>query len=470
LDAGAYRNPHSRRTGAAVRNAAAKAAEHLKLRTWLALATVLALIAFAVYEAAIAVRLWRVLPFMDQWETVSLYQSVMNHPWSIPWLLFQEHNEHRLPLTKLAFLVDFTWFDARSTFVLPLLLMLHVMLGAALGLVASRHLPASERLVAVMLGVAFLLSPLQIENLAHPFHSQWALCGLFSLVAFYSTARLAEAEEHHGLHIVLAVLSTVGAVYSSANGLASAFIVFLLTCVLPLPRFARVAVAGAAILSVATFFIGYDFAPHHVPYHASFRSWHGLAKFALYICAFFGCIADYGGLISAIAVGAVGLSLWVALTTSGIIQFYRRKTVDAAAVALLALATASVATALMTAFGRGSLSLDQALSSRYSTWVLPFWFALTASAANTFANSFRDAKLVALAFLILVLVASLISAQSPIEWHRQRVAAMDMIAAQALAGRTPDHLELIYPVPTVVLPRLEFLRQHRLSIFSAGHD
>ena len=333
------------------------AAEHLKLRTWLALATALALIAFVFYEAAIAVRLWRVLPFMDQWEAVPLYQLVMNHPWSILQLLFHEHNEHRLPLTKLAFLVDFALFDARSTFVLPLLLMLHVLLGVALGLVASRHFLKSERLVAVMLGVAFMLSPLQIENLARPFHSGWALCGILSLVAFYSTARLAEVEEHHASQLVLPVLSTVGAVYAAANGLASAFIVFVLAWVLPLSRFARVAVAGAAILSVATFFIGYDFAPQTVPYHASFRSWHGLAKFALYICAFFGSIVDFGGLVPAIAVGAVGLTFWAVLTTSRIVQFYRRSAVDAAAVALLALATASVATALMTAIGRRRIFL-----------------------------------------------------------------------------------------------------------------
>ncbi len=407
---------------------------------------------------------------MDQWETIPLYELLLNDPRSALGLLFQPHNEHQLPLTKLAFLIDFAWFNGRSTFVLPLLMMLHVMFGATMGLVASRHFPTSERLVAVMLGVAFLLCPLQIENLAHPFNSQWALCGFLSLVAFYSTARLAVADGQHGLHTVLAILSTVGAVYSSANGLASAVIVFLLTGVLPLPRFARVAVASAAVLSVAIFFIGYDFAPHHVPYHASLRSWHGLAKFVLYICAFLGSIVDYGGLISAIAVGAAGLILWAVLTTGSIVQFYRRKTVDVAAVALLALATASVATALMTAFGRGSLSLDQALSSRYSTWVLPFWFALAASAANIFAGSFRDARVVAAGFLLLVLAASQVSALDAIRVEKQRVAAMDMIAAQALAGRTPDHLELIYPVPTVVLPRLEFLRQHRLSIFSAGHD
>jgi hypothetical protein len=99
-----------------------------------------------------------------------------------------------------------------------------------------------------------------------------------------------------------------------------------------------------------------------------------------------------------------------------------------------------------------------------------FWLALAGPAAKAIAGSFRHARLVALGFLMAVLGASLLSAQASIEWHRQRVAAMDVIAAQALAGRVPDHLELIYPDPTAVLARLEFLRQHRLSIFSGGHD
>jgi hypothetical protein len=457
-----------------VGNAAANAAGRLKgttwLATWLALSIVPAMIALVCYEAAVVVPLWRVLPFMDQWEMVPLYQSALTDPWSVPRLLFLEHNEHRIPLTMLAFLVDFSWFDANSTFVLPLLLTLHVGLGAMLGLLASRYLPISERLVAILLGVAFLLSPLQIENLARPFHSQWALCGLLSLIAFYATAKLAEVEEHQTWHIAVPILSTVGAVYSSANGLGSAAIVFSLACALPIPRFARVAIAGAAILSIATFFIGYGFAPQHAPFHASLRSLHGFTEFTLYTCAFLGSIVGFAGLIPAILVGAMGIALWAAFTANDIAQFRRRKAVDAAAIAMLALATACIATALLTAFGRAGVPLEQALSSRYGTWVMLFWFALAGPATKAIADSFRHARLVALGFLMLVLGASLLSAQASIEWHRQRVAAMDVIAAQALAGRVPDHLELIYPDPTAVLARLEFLRQHRLSIFSGGHD
>jgi hypothetical protein len=367
----------------------------------------------------------------------------------------------------LAFLVDFSWFDANSAFVLPLLLMMHVGLGAMLGLLASRHLPISERLVAILLGVAFLLSPLQIENLARPFHSQWALCGLLSLIAFYATAKLAEVEEHQIWQVAVPILSTVGAIYSSANGLGSAAIVFSLAYAPPLPR---VAIAGAAILSIATFFIGYGFAPQHAPFPAPLRSLHGFTEFTLYTCAFLGSIVGFAGLIPAILVGAMGIALWAAFTANDIAQFRRRKAADAAAIAMLALATACIATDLLTAFGRAGVPLEQALSSRYGTWVMLFWFALAGPAAKAIAGSFRHARLVALGFLMLVLGASLLSAQASIEWHRQWVAAMDVIAAHALAGRVPGHLELIYPDPTAVLARLEVLRQQRLSIFSGGHD
>src|SRR6266849_7948047 len=154
--------------------------------------------AFAIYEISLAVRLWRVLPYMDQWEAISFYQSWTTHQHSLLDLLLMQHNEHRLPLTRLGFLVDFAFFQARSTFVFPLLLFAHVTLGAGLGFVATQGRQAGERALATAIGVAFMVSPLQIENLVQPFHLQWAACGLFSLVALCWTAQLSETDGETG--------------------------------------------------------------------------------------------------------------------------------------------------------------------------------------------------------------------------------------------------------------------------------
>jgi hypothetical protein len=175
------------------------------------------------YGVALAIQLWRVLPFWDQWEAVKAYRA-----WTAGALSFldlvAQHNEHRLPLTKLAFLVDFAFFQGRSTFTHSLLLLVHVGLGATLGLVATRGLTASERTLGVAAGMAFLVAPVQIGNLTLPFHLSWAASGLFALGAFLWTARLAGPMPHgaRASIVALAAASTVLAVYASANGLAVA--------------------------------------------------------------------------------------------------------------------------------------------------------------------------------------------------------------------------------------------------------
>ena len=68
------------------------------------------------------------------------------------------HNEHRIPLTRLAFLTDFIFFQGRSRLIYPLVLLAHVGLGAAIGLVATRGLGLNERVFGAATGVAFFVA------------------------------------------------------------------------------------------------------------------------------------------------------------------------------------------------------------------------------------------------------------------------------------------------------------------------
>ena len=241
------------------------------------------------YGIALAIQLWRVLPFWDQWEAVRIYQA-----WTTGALSFfdlvAQHNEHRIPLTNLAFLVDFAFFQGRSAFTHSLLLLVHVGLGATLGLVATRGLTASERALGVAAGMAFLVAPVQIGNLTLPFHLSWAASGLFALGAFFWTARLAGPMPHGGRAtiVALAAASTVLAVYASANGLAVAPLVTVMAFVLPVGREARIVLVAAAALSIASYFVGYTVPPYHAAFHASLGSREGVLQFLYYIAAFLG--------------------------------------------------------------------------------------------------------------------------------------------------------------------------------------
>jgi len=63
----------------------------------------------SVYGIISAAQFWRELPIADQWEAVRNFRS-----WTTGALSFSDiiapHNEHRIPLTRLAFLTDFIFF------------------------------------------------------------------------------------------------------------------------------------------------------------------------------------------------------------------------------------------------------------------------------------------------------------------------------------------------------------------------
>jgi hypothetical protein len=256
-----------------------------------------AALGLAAYEIAVAIKLWRVLPVDDQWEAVTIYQDWAAGTLS-PARLLAQHNEHRLPLTRLAFLVDFGLFRGRSTFVHALLLLSHIGLGTALGLVAAHGRTAVERVLAIAAGIAFLVSPIQLQNLTAPFHLNWAACGLFALGAFFWTARLAAGTPDavdRPAAIASAAVATMLAVYSSANGLAAALIVLAAALVLPVGRTARLVLPATAILAIASYLVGYGAPPYHEPFHAVLRSAHGVAQFLIYIPTLLGSIAQRFG-------------------------------------------------------------------------------------------------------------------------------------------------------------------------------
>jgi hypothetical protein len=268
---------------------------------------------FAIYEITQEMRLWQVLPYGDQWEAVESYRQWITNKQSLLHLLFAQHNEHRIVPTRLAFLADFVFFDGRSIFVFPVLLFAHVTLGAALGLLASRGRRAGERALAVAFGIAIMVSRLQLDNLVLPFHLNWAACGLFSLIAIACTAHLAEPTARRMPLVALAAISTLAAVYSSANGVAGAAMVLATCCILPIGRISRIIIAAAAIFAITTFFTGYAFPEHHNRFAASFSSLGEIEQFLFFIPTFLGAFAHHFGSETSFVIGLLGICAWLVL-------------------------------------------------------------------------------------------------------------------------------------------------------------
>jgi hypothetical protein len=420
---------------------------------------------FAIYEITQETRLWRVLPYGDQWEAVEFYRQWITNKQSLLHLLFAQHNEHRIATTRLAFLADFTFFEGRSIFVFPLLLFAHVALGATLGLLASRDRQAGERALAVAFGITIMVSRLQLDNLVLPFHLSWAACGLFSLIAIACTARLAEPTAWRVPLVALAVISTFAAVYSSANGIAGAAMVLATNCILPIGRISRIIIAAAAISAIAAFFTGYVFPEHHNRFAASFGSLGEIGQFLSFIPTFLGAFAHHFGSEASFVIGLLGICAWLVLAIVLVIRLRTGKAVDTASVTMLMLAAAALATAVMVAFGRTGIGLQEAMASKYATWELLFWLALLGAADRMWAARWRPNPVIVCAGLT-ILVASSLSGKGPLSSGRERARLLTDMTLQLQSGGVPENLNSIYPNPANVLSWLEFLRQHRMSIFA----
>jgi hypothetical protein len=423
----------------------------------------------SVYGIMSAAQFWRELPIADQWEAVRNFRS-----WTTGALSFSDiispHNEHRIPLTRLAFLTDFIFFQGRSRFIYPLVLLAHIGLGAAIGLVATRGLRPNEQVFGAATGVTFFVAPSQIENLTRPFNLPWPVCGLFALGALFWTAHVAKLHTGHPTSRKQQVLATLGlavasmvlAVYTLADGLVVAPIVAAMALMLPIGFGARITLTITAALSVASYFIGYPFM--NAGFYASFQGWDEILKFVAFIAAFLGAIT-HGSLEAAVFRGIIGLVIWATLMFALFLQL-RSKRVDSSTITLVMLATVAVAVGVLIAFGRAGLGPQQGMQLRYATWPTLFWVCLAASGWRLAKGAGHTVPgVITLGVIGLLLYLSYL----PTEAKRLEIktARIDAIASELRAGTiVPEHLVEVYPFPDRIIPLIEFLRAYRVSIFA----
>jgi hypothetical protein len=346
------------------------------------LAGALASAGLAAYGIKLAVSLWRATPDFDDWSCVHLYRAWSEGSASA-WDFLAPHYEHRIPFTRLLFVIDFHYFRGRLAFAHVTNLVSYAALGATLGWVASRGASQwAERALLVATAVAFALAPVQVFNLVYAFQLQMSLVCLSALVAFFAAARLAAPTTpgRHVAYVALAAVATVLSTYSSANGVAATVLTVALAWVLSIGWGARLIITAAAALALASFFHGFHIHPvtlpqmHPLPYSGA-----DLMSYLGFACALLGSIAQQRGVDAAVYLGLAGLTIWAAIAVWSLV-LWRRRALDAALVTLMALATFAVATAFMIAMARGLNGVQQALLTRYGTFSAVFFVALLGSA------------------------------------------------------------------------------------------
>lgn len=409
------------------------------------------------------------VPYMDEWELVPLLQKfdagtlTFGDVWA-------QHNEHRLffPYLIMLGLAQFTSWNIRAEVFLNLVLAAGVFSVMTLTVARTARHTCVYALVwsAPMLAI-FSFSFRQWENWFWGAQIQVFLSVLCVLGAIYllgspkiGAARLAGA-------VVLGVVAS----YSFANGLLT-WPIGLMMVVLPASpgasRWKRAAAwlaAGAA--TSAFYFTGYE-ASADRPSPVEVLGEGG--DYLRYVLAYIGG-AFSSRLPRATLLGGIGLVL-------GSFAYWAAARVEAARGLLapyVGIGAYALLTAMMTSLGRTSIGIDQAVTSRYSTFSSLFWccvvvMLLMASArTGTAARAPLVRTVATLALAVVVALSGVISIlnthvlpglQKQLEW-----CSADVRRAVREREHTCPGAEILYPDPHVTMERARFLQRKRLSLF-----
>jgi hypothetical protein len=413
------------------------------------------------------------VPIEDMWDGyVGFLMKVSDGQIGIWW---DNHNEHRIILSRALFWADQKWFGGAGWF----LIVTNYFLVSATALVFWRILcdsvalekPTTAEILLGLFVTAWLFQWMQFENLTRGFQSQFILAQLLPLCGFYWLHKsIAERNTKHNFFVACGFgVASVGAM---ANGILSLPLMALYAI---LTRQSLTRTGLLASLSVAMLFLyfhNYTAPSQHGSLTQTLRD--NPSGFIRYILIYLGSpfyylyagnlnqpIVEFGKLIAqAAGLALIGNSAWLA------IKALRNPSEMTLELAMLFFILYIGGTAFGTAGGRLVFGLDQALSSRYTTPALMAWSALLIVYSPAILATIRTSGskslpvFAVLSILMINLQCQSLQPQNDELFERE-------IAALALAIHINDQTQIkrIYPAVEPLLAGVEKAAEKNLSIF-----
>jgi hypothetical protein len=427
---------------------------------WLVLAGGLATVAAAIH--LVVTRYMRV-PYWDMWSEVNFWA----HPdKSLLYWLWAQHNEHRILIPKLILMLDYRVFRGRDIFVLVLIL--GVQLAVVTMMVWSLRAWGGVRgpVLRTLSGAGLLcgFSTSQWANFDTGFQITFVLVNLFVVLAVIFLLLSQQSREKHlpgeWSRVALAALMGTAATYSAANGVLIWPVLIVVAIVQRSRRAIITFLSASGIIVVASYLHHYTSPGGHANPLVSIR--HPFIILA-YIAKYLGSPLDWGHATLASAFGAAGLA--TAVVILGIILFVSKR----GPVLLLfgSLLLFTIGSAGLTALGRLSFGTDQALSSRYETFALLFWFALGALSLRFVARRSVAAVVGLQTLLLLAMAIAATRWGYPLKAAKDRALNTNTASLALVTGvYDPTGLTMLFPVPSFPWRDIPYLKQHRVSVFA----
>ncbi len=437
----------------------------LSVLSCLALIGGLATIGVAAYMVLAS---YSALPWSDGWVQIVVAAHGEN-PFSLHWL-WQQHNEHRLILTKLLLGADLRLLHANQKLLLASIFAIQALHWLVLAWSMRRLGGWRGPLWRTGAGLsAFcLFCPSQWENLICGFQTCFVLPGLFATLSFvglllYWLAGRNQAQRHAWKFLLGSIIAALAASYSLANGSLLWPILIAATWLLKLRRPAVLSYLMTGAISTGLYLHNYTTPLQHANPGVSIRSPLNILK---YLAIYFGSSWVRQNIHLAVFFGVVGL-----LLASAFLLRWRRFAEQDSPLALQLLLTLlfCVGSGILTALGRVNFGYAQAFSSRYQTVALLFWGSLGLLLLSAAAHLPSPARMLMTQGLILaVMVRGATAARVPLRATQEHAFQL-RAAAAALITDADDREQLleVFPAPDLVLSVAPFMRAQHLSIFAS---
>ena len=317
---------------------------------------------------------WIQIPFWDEWATPGREFEAWCRGSLTLSDLFWQHNESRKFFPRLLYLAlaEVGGWDVRKEMDIVLL---EVCLLSLLLWRLLRQTPGSTSLAALTTWIVMMFlcfSPVQFENFLYGIQLEPFFVGLAVVAAAAVNLSALSFRSKALTNLLFALAST----YTYANGM----LLWLLA--LPLasasdstPRRRRVLWFGiyvlAAIAAIGFYFVGYERPSYHPEFASLQREGLDLAHYLiLWIGSYFA--SDY---VNPLIAGIVAIGLYTAVCGTTLILVFRNHEWRTFYPWML-IGTYAVVSGIVTAFGRVSFGIQQALDIRYTAFSLFFYLSL----------------------------------------------------------------------------------------------
>jgi hypothetical protein len=424
------------------------------------------------------------LPWFDAWEHWIRYLRSGN---SLTFL-FSQHNEHRIPVSRLLYLADKNWFSADTRFLLWCTFL--AQLGSAVMVhrlaCSSADLSRARRVYIFGLILALAFSASQWINFTWTFQVCFVVVFFAAIAAFVAlknsvSGGRSEDRPVAPVWVTAAIIMGLIATGSMANGLLVWPLMVTMAVCIGLPR--KVVGIVAVVGVVVTFAYMHGYQPRD-PVSVS-SAWTKAPEVMAFALAYLGSALDEPLVAATRAIGLdwdayrVPLSALAGLLGIGwffdlVILTIREQSRQAPArIAMLHILAFLVASSALTAIGRVQVPMKDALTSRYATPSLLFWACLIALAISSSTSERHSGgrahghRLRVAALVAAVFVGALV--QLPKVAYGVDAERYLSEGEYALINNvfTPEGWQrFIGPAPGRMIPVVRYFREHHLASFS----